>query len=592
MDERGYVAQALFNWLIERGIGFVVLGDEQKIPEALSSDLDMAVSAEDLERMPGTISAFCHDYGLRLVQLIRHERSACYFVIAWLDGVGGLRYLAPDFCSDYRRAGRRILGAEELLARRREALDAEGEPRGFQVPPSDIQFVYYLSKKVDKLELSDEQGDYLSRQWHVDPDAALRRLVRFWPELGDNGVLARAAAYNDWNQARVELPQLRRALHRSLRRSPFDLLAEGIRAFERVLRPTGMMIAFAGPDGSGKSTLVENVVQNLAPAFRRAEVLHLRPRLLGASRGARPVTDPYAAPARSALASTAKLAWFVADYVAGYLLRLWPCIVRSGLVAFDRYYHDLLADPRRYRYGASLGLARLAARFVPAPDLWVVLDASVETLQSRKQEVTAAESEQQRRAYLALAAQLDDAILVDANGSAPVVAAETAQAILTRMENRVERRHVPVHPENPLRTRVLLFFCRHRVPLLSRFVRLLFNCDIECRMRSPILMAHPYGIVIDAQARLGSRVTVMQQVTIGSKTPGERTAPVIEDDVVIGAGARVLGPIRVGRGVIIGANAVVTRDVPSYCTVVGANRILRKAGAVPAPARQADPQEA
>src|SRR6185369_17246628 len=254
MDERGYVAQALFNWLIERGIGFVVLGDEQKIPESLSSDLDMAVSADDLQHMPGTISAFCHDFGLRLVQIIRHERSACYFVIAWLDGVGGLRYLAPDFCADYRRAGRRILSADDLLAHRREALDAEGEPRGFQVPPSDVQFVYYLTKKIDKLDLNDEQGDYLSRQWHVNPDAALRRLVRFWPELADNGLLARAAAYNDWAGVRAELARLRRALHRSMRRTPFDLLAEAVRAIERVLWPTGLMIAFAGPDGSGKST--------------------------------------------------------------------------------------------------------------------------------------------------------------------------------------------------------------------------------------------------------------------------------------------------------------------------------------------------
>ena len=50
--------------------------------------------------------------------------------------------------------------------------------------------------------------------------------------------------------------------------------------------------------------------------------------------------------------------------------------------------------------------------------------------------------------------------------------------------------------------------------------------------------------------------------------------PVIEDNVFIGAGAKVLGPVRIGRGATVGANAVVTRDVPSHCTVVGGNRIL------------------
>src|SRR5207253_8670084 len=67
--------------------------------------------------------------------------------------------------------------------------------------------------------------------------------------------------------------------------------------------------------------------------------------------------------------------------------------------------------------------------------------------------------------------------------------------------------------------------------------------------------------------------------TIGRKDPvapeaqGGKLAA-IEDNVFIGAGAKVLGPVRIGRGAIVGANAVVTRDVPSHCTVVGANRIL------------------
>jgi serine O-acetyltransferase len=113
------------------------------------------------------------------------------------------------------------------------------------------------------------------------------------------------------------------------------------------------------------------------------------------------------------------------------------------------------------------------------------------------------------------------------------------------------------------------------VPLFGKLVRLLFNSDIYCRFRSAILMPHPYGIVIHSKAQIGSGVTIMQQVTIGSKDPGVNLAPVIEDSVYIGAGAKILGAIRVGRGAVIGANAVVTRDVPSYCTVVGANRILR-----------------
>jgi serine O-acetyltransferase len=121
---------------------------------------------------------------------------------------------------------------------------------------------------------------------------------------------------------------------------------------------------------------------------------------------------------------------------------------------------------------------------------------------------------------------------------------------------------------------VLLFFCRRRVPLLSKLVRVLFNSDIHCRLPADVHMPHPYGIVIHPQAVIGRRVTVMQQVMIGGRDRDENIAPVIGDDVTIGAGARVLGDVRIGNGAIISANAVVTQDIPPGATVVGVDRIV------------------
>lgn len=135
---------------------------------------------------------------------------------------------------------------------------------------------------------------------------------------------------------------------------------------------------------------------------------------------------------------------------------------------------------------------------------------------------------------------------------------------------------------NPWSASVLLFFSRHRVPLLSRLIRVLMNSDIFCDLTDcEPLLPHPYGIVIHSRTRLGRRVTILHQVTLGARC-GVMDAPIIEDDVYIGAGAKVLGGIRVGRGAVIGANAVVTRDVPAGATVVGANRILKlRSGAAP-----------
>jgi serine O-acetyltransferase len=172
-------------------------------------------------------------------------------------------------------------------------------------------------------------------------------------------------------------------------------------------------------------------------------------------------------------------------------------------------------------------------------------------------------------------ADADEVVVVERAEALPPAAARVEWALLNFLERRLERRFsATVVGPNPVSARILQFACRHRVPLLADAASLLLNCALDCRLRTPILMPYPFGIFIHRNAVIGSRVTVMQQTTIGTRHPADAGAPVIEDNVYVGAGAKILGAVRVGHGALVGANAVVTRDVPSHCTVVGANRIL------------------
>ncbi len=80
------------------------------------------------------------------------------------------------------------------------------------------------------------------------------------------------------------------------------------------------------------------------------------------------------------------------------------------------------------------------------------------------------------------------------------------------------------------------------------------------------VLIHSTGVVINGRVRGGCNVHIEHQVTIGAE---RRQSPVIGDDVFIGAGAKVIGPVTIGDYARIGANAVVVEDVPPYCTVVG-----------------------
>lgn len=80
------------------------------------------------------------------------------------------------------------------------------------------------------------------------------------------------------------------------------------------------------------------------------------------------------------------------------------------------------------------------------------------------------------------------------------------------------------------------------------------------------VLIHSNGIVINGTVRGGARIFLEHQVTIGAE---KRQSPILEDDVFVGAGAKIIGSVRIGTGARIGANSVVLTDIPAHCTAVG-----------------------
>ncbi len=124
--------------------------------------------------------------------------------------------------------------------------------------------------------------------------------------------------------------------------------------------------------------------------------------------------------------------------------------------------------------------------------------------------------------------------------------------------------------------RVAHFFCRRGLILLPRIISHLsrFFTGIEIHpgatIGSSFFVDHGMGVVIGETAEIGSNVTIYQGVTLGGtgKIKGKRH-PTIGDNVVIGTGAKVLGPITIGENSRVGAGSVVLASVPPNSTVVG-----------------------
>lgn len=388
--------------LESHGIPYVILSGYQGYPDRIDSDIDFMVSEADFKRLPALFNETGIVPGARLIQLLQHETSACYYVLAQQTS-DRVAYLHPDSAASYRRKGRLWLRSDTVLATRRKA------PAGFWIPAAAVEFEYYFVKRVDKGLVESRHLDQLAALQTEDPIGCRGVLARLAPgSMLD--ALGTAIAKRDVEWFAQNRHMLRHTLAENDSTETFGerLASQGrewLRWLRRILRPTGLVIAVLGPDGSGKTTVIEHLERELAPAFRRVIRYHLRTHFGAASRGTA-VTDPHGQKPRGHLASAAKVVLFILDYWMGWLRWVYPAKIRSSLVVFDRYYHDMLVDPVRYRLPRGSFLQRVLAPLVPRPDIWLVLHAPPEMLVARKGEITLEAAREISQGYERLALQL------------------------------------------------------------------------------------------------------------------------------------------------------------------------------------------
>ena len=122
---------------------------------------------------------------------------------------------------------------------------------------------------------------------------------------------------------------------------------------------------------------------------------------------------------------------------------------------------------------------------------------------------------------------------------------------------------------------------RHRVPLLpmviARLKQHLFAVDLDyrCELGPGIVIVHGFGLVVGAEVRIEGDCVLFHGVTLGDRgsewVGSDRPDghPVLETGIIVGAGAKILGPIRIGQNSAVGANAVVNRTFPPNSVIAG-----------------------
>lgn len=412
--------------LEDSGIAWCTLGEPAGLMDPGAGDVDLLVDApaRRLRRLLAEAEALGAEIALA---------RGGYLVLARVLPCGRVATLALDAVRDIRVDGCVVIEGRAVLARRRPV------PGGHAPAPADA-FAATLARTIAKRGFTAARGRRLAEAFAADPDGARRAAAALLGE--DVGARICAAVEADAFATLAADAAAWRAtmVGRARRARPVGsvlgaLAAIGARA-GRLARPDGLTVAMLGPDGAGKSSVIERLEGDDMQIFSRIECRGFAPRIFDTLRPRiGRVEEPHALAPRSPLASCARALWWLVYYLsAGIETRF--ARAQGRLILYDRHFVDILVDRRRYRYGGPGFVLRLVWLIVPKPDLVVLLDAPAEVLQSRKQEVPFEVTKRQRDAYRALVESLPQGRIVDASEAFDAVVEGVRRVVLEELVAR------------------------------------------------------------------------------------------------------------------------------------------------------------
>lgn len=409
-------------------IDYCILGNSKDYSLTIDSDIDIVVNKKSFDIIKGVVLEYCSINNFKLIQIKKHESSACAFVLQ-LDRK---TFFQIDFSHDYLMNGRLYFKAQRLLKNKILPLT---EP-SFFVLSFPYEFVYYLIKKVDKNKIESNQFEHLLSCWKIDKVQILLLLSNYF---SSNSLLIINEVFdeNDLNMLVSKMKFLRNDLFTKKRILFRHRILEIYRLFSKAFNPPGVIIGILGCDGAGKSTLVRELKSQFKFCFYNHTSYHLYPGIIFKQKIVSALNDPHVNKKRGKILSFLKLLLFIPEYFIGYWYKIFPKIMGAELIIFDRYFIDVQADPLRYRNGVSVKTSGIINKFIPQPHLWLLLDLDPEILLKRKAEISFDMAVQLRANYLNIAATLPNCLVLNAENSVPEIVANASDFVVNYMHKRV-----------------------------------------------------------------------------------------------------------------------------------------------------------
>ena len=414
----------LFKYLKYNSYDFCIINGYKDIVKEVdtTSDIDILFKQQDFNNIENILNKFCLEENLKTVQILHHDLLAKnIFLFNSKDNT----YLNLDLYGELSRKEKIFFKEEDIFT----SLDTY---ENIPILSAEKEFINYLIKKLNKDDLSEENFLHLRSLFLKSEIKCRDALIELFPEKYN--LLVEAFQNNSFKDIQKYRDEVILNFYKSIKQSKKRKVLNLFRTIKRILNPTGLTISFLGPDGAGKSTVIDTLIQTKLP-FRRDDYFHLKPIITKRSSTDEMVTDPHKYPPYSQAKSYIKLIYFIYQYSFGWLKNISKLKIKSSLIIFDRYFDDMLVDNRRYRYGGSLTVAKVARYFIPKPDLYFILTTDAKVIYERKQEVPFEELERQIKGYRALA-DGKRYFNIDVNRTPEEIVKEITQIMMEKMNER------------------------------------------------------------------------------------------------------------------------------------------------------------
>ena len=361
---------------------YAVLRNFEELPEKNNSrDIDIIITRKSYKKIKKALVELIDRSGWKIITYLNSDRVVTW-VCGCIDSDSNVEIIQFDFFFETSLFGIRLIDAKEFLANR----EFNGK-------------IYHVNKEhefLDKYMYDRAVGvQYPEKYRHVKEAVKDSKMVaeKLKKVFGTKSIEA------------CDRCSGKKMLLYAAMRNPFATIGrfckfEYHRIKNYMLSHTGFSIGFTGPDGSGKTTVIDTIHEHIAPVFGTAhKYYHFRPALFGNlgevahSAGIkkevdRNYSDPHRGKKTGKISSFLRLCYYSMDYIIGYFVKVKSVTRITRVVVFDRYYTDIICDSRRSRiYLSPKFLYWWGKLFIPTLNYNILLTASSETILARKREL-------------------------------------------------------------------------------------------------------------------------------------------------------------------------------------------------------------